>query len=559
MESIHRRKNGEVYPVEIYSNYVRFDSKEYKLAFVHDITERKKADDMLRQYAHMASSSTDMMALLNKRYVYLAVNDAYSKTFNKTRDDLIGRTVAEVFGEESFNSVIKPNADRCLAEEKVNYQDWFNFPALGKRYMDINYYPHLNNSNEIVGFVVNARDITKNKQAEEEKERLLRSVQQIQKMESIGTLAGGIAHDFNNILTSIIGYSEFNLAKFPKESKTFADFKQILDSGLRARDLVKQILTFSLQGEHTLSAISLVPIMREALKFMRSSLPTNIEIRQNFDDESGTIKGDITQIHQIIMNLCVNAEHAMRPKGGVLEVNLEYVHLDSSFCAIHFRLNKGDYFKLKVSDTGHGMSKEIMDRIFDPFFTTKGVGEGTGMGLSTVHGIVLNHGGDIIVDSELGKGTTFNIYFPKSGDIEIAEKTESLTIPRGSERILFVDDEESVAKFGQDMLWDLGYKVLTKTNSLEALEIFKKDPHKFDLVITDQTMPIMTGEVLAKKLMQIRPEIPVILCTGFSHTITAKEALSMGIREFIMKPFINHDIAQLVRKVLDQDKKKQGE
>jgi len=306
-------------------------------------------------------------------------------------------------------------------------------------------------------FNIMASDLEKTRK---EKDKLLNNLQQVQKMEAIGTLAGGIAHDFNNILTSIIGYSELNLGKFPLGSKTYADFKQILDSGFRARDLVRQILTFSRQHEHTLVTVSLAPIVEEALKFMRSSLPTHIKIQQNLDGQSSTIQGDITQIHQIIMNLCINAEHAMRQKGGVLEVNLKPVHLDAPFCSIHFRLKEGDYLKLSVSDTGHGMSKKIMDRIFDPFFTTKGVGEGTGMGLSTVHGIVLNHGGEIIVNSELGKGTNFDIYLPKSEDIEIKGKTKSLTIPRGNERILFVDDEEGVAKIGQEMLESLGYEVL---------------------------------------------------------------------------------------------------
>jgi len=245
----------------------------------------------------------------------------------------------------------------------------------------------------------------------------------------------------------------------------------------------------------------------------------------------------------------------MREKGGALEVNLKPVHLDASFCAIHVRLKEGDYLKLTVSDTGHGMSKAIMDRIFDPFYTTKGVGEGTGMGLSTVHGIVLNHGGDIFLNSELGKGTNFDIYFPKSEDSEIEEKPKSSTIPRGNKHILFVDDEEDIARGGKEMLGSLGYKVVAKTNSQEALETFKSGPHEFDFVITDQTMPNMTGDILAIELMKIRPDIPVIVCTGFSRTITAEKAKAIGIRKIIMKPYVFNDVAQIIRKVLDQNKK----
>ena len=319
--------------------------------------------------------------------------------------------------------------------------------------------------------------------------------------------------------------------------------------------MVKQILTFSRQAEEKLTIFPFSSAIKEGLQLIRSTIPSTIEIRQNLNENVGAIKGNSTQINQMIMNLCINAEHAMRGKGGALEIKLESAHIDARFSVIHFRLKKGDYAKLTVSDTGHGMSKNIKDRIFEPFFTTKGLGGGTGMGLSIVHGIVLSHGGDIIVNSELGKGTTFDIYLPTVEIGEIKEKPPSSGISRGKERILFVDDEEVIARGGKDMLGSLGYEVVAKTNSQEALETFKSGPHKFDVVITDQTMPNMTGDILAIELMKIRPEIPVILCTGFSHTITEEKAKAIGIRKIIMKPYICSNVAQIIRKVLDQDKK----
>ena len=560
-------RDGHEFPVELSVIAIRAHDSYFFNASIRDITKRREKEILLiekeEEYRTLFESAGDAIMIVKfsekEAPSFVNFNNRTLEMFGCTREEMFNSTPESLSPKtqpdgKSSRKKIMENVNAVLEGEPQSVE-WVHCRYDGTPFpveVSLNRIK-IGNENFIQAIV---RDISSRKRAEEEKNELLNNLQQVQKMEAIGTLAGGIAHDFNNILTSIIGYADLNLRIFPPGTKTYADFKHILDSGFRARDLVKQILTFSRQEEHTLLTISISPIVKEALKFMRSSLPTNIEIRQNLDDQSSTIQGNITQIHQIIMNLCANAEHAMRPKGGVLEVNLKPVHLDASFCAAHSRLKEGDYLKLTVSDTGHGMSKATMDRIFDPFFTTKGVGEGTGMGLSTVHGIVLNHGGDIIVNSELGKGTNFDIYFPKSEDIEIKGKTKSLTIPRGNERILFVDDEESVAKIGQEMLESLGYEVLLKTNSLEALEVFKKDPQKFDLVITDQTMPNMTGDVLARKLMQIRPEIPVILCTGFSHAISSKKALSIGIREFIMKPYINRDIAQVIRKVLGQDKNK---
>jgi CheY-like chemotaxis protein len=292
-------------------------------------------------------------------------------------------------------------------------------------------------------------------------------------------------------------------------------------------------------------------IVKEAIKLIRASLPTTIEIHQNLDSESAVL-ADQTQIHQVLMNLCTNADHAMRDKGGILSVSLTDVQLDAGFSGHNPGVTPGPYLCLTVSDTGPGMTPEVLDRLFEPFFTTKERDMGTGMGLAVVHGIVTSHGGTITVESKRGKGSTFKVYLPrikKEADIPI-ESSE--TIPTGNERILFVDDEKALVEMSRQMLERLGYKVTTRTSSVEALELFRKRPARFDLVITDMTMPNMTGEKLAQAMIDIRPDIPVILCTGYSPQITEESAKILGIKQFIMKPMVLEEIARSVREVLDE-------
>ena len=389
--------------------------------------------------------------------------------------------------------------------------------------------------------------------AEQEKEKVQSQLRQAQKMEALGTLAGGIAHDFNNILGAIMGYTEIAQFDVAEESELKVTLDEVLKSAKRARDLVKQILAFSRQEDHELKPLQVHLIVKEALKLLRASIPTTIEIRQDIKSRSGMVMGDPTQIHQVLMNLCTNATHAMRGKGGALEVGLEDVDLDADAPVQYPDLKPGPYVRLTVSDTGHGIEPEAKDRIFDPYFTTKDKGVGTGLGLAVVHGIVKSHGGAITVYSELGKGTTFHVLFPGIESVD-AEETEVLEpLPKGDERILFVDDEEALVQIGQHMLRRLSYEVVPRTSSVEALEAFRAQPDKFDLVITDQTMPNMTGEMLAKELMSIRPDIPIILCTGYSELISKELAKAMGIREYVMKPLVIRKLATTIRKVLDKD------
>ncbi len=396
----------------------------------------------------------------------------------------------------------------------------------------------------VLGFVVNVT----------EEKKLRSQLMHAQKMEALGTLAGGIAHDFNNILFAIIGYTELALEAIPEKSQVSEDLSRVLRATERAKEMVKQILTFSRQDRTEMKPLNIGPVVKEELKFLRASIPSTIEIRCNVDPDLGIILGDPTQIHQVIMNLCTNAVHAMHNRAGLLAVNLANAEIVAESAEGLERLAPGKYVRITVTDTGYGILPEIIDRIFDPYFTTKGPGEGTGLGLSVVHGIVKNHGGIIRVSAEMGKGATFNVYLPAiQGYSDLpGSESEFHFVPTGDERILFVDDEQPLADLGKEMLERLGYTVTATTSSLDALNILRLQPHKFDLVITDLTMPDMTGLELASALRSIRPDIPIICCTGFSRPLSPEDASKAGIGALIMKPVLRRDIALAIRNVLDR-------
>ncbi|PKN04278.1 MAG: hybrid sensor histidine kinase/response regulator [Deltaproteobacteria bacterium HGW-Deltaproteobacteria-9] len=408
--------------------------------------------------------------------------------------------------------------------------------------------PLFDGKGNVVGAIESLRDITDHK-------KLQAQFYQAQKMEAIGTLAGGIAHDFNNILTGIMGYTELLLMTYKTDGKLQNYLGQIHQAGERARSLVQQILTISRRVEQKIQPMEVAPVVREVLKLLRSSLPTTIEIRQDIAISSGKgiVVADPTQIHQVLMNLCTNAAHAMRTKGGVLSVSLSEVEVDTmTIFSRDKSLQAGPYVKLTVSDTGHGMDAAVRDRIFEPYFTTKEIGEGTGLGLAVVLGISKNYGGAVTVYSEPSKGTTFDVLLPATKQ-DVEQRIESAeALHGGNERILFIDDEEIVVNLGKTILESLGYAVTAKTNSLEALEVFRACPDAYDLVITDMTMPGMTGIDIATALMVIRTDIPIILCTGYSDLINADQAKEEGMRDFIMKPFVISKLAQSIRKVLEK-------
>lgn len=395
------------------------------------------------------------------------------------------------------------------------------------------------------------RDVTHEVQLE-------RQLSQAQRMEAIGTLAGGIAHDFNNNLASIITCTEMARDDVPADSPTRELLDVVLKSSYRGRNLVKQILTFSCQVEQERQPVQVERIIHECLKLLRASFPTSITIHHVIGPEPGMVLADPTQIHQIIMNLCTNSGHAMHDSGGTLEITLENVDLDTSAISGFPDLLSGRYLKLSVQDTGHGMDQATMERIYDPFFTTKSRGEGTGLGLSVVHGIVKNHGGSITATSELGKGTVFHVFLPRVDHFLEPAGVENWQLPplEGQERILFVDDEEDLLFAGKKMLERMGYEVEACRDGSEALKLFQSQPDCFDLIITDQTMPRMTGTELTSAIRGIRSQVPVILCTGFGHaskSFSTREGLTAaGISELLLKPFERGEMAKVIRRVLDQ-------
>jgi PAS domain S-box-containing protein len=374
----------------------------------------------------------------------------------------------------------------------------------------------------------------------------------VQKLEALGTLAGGIAHDFNNILAGLIGFTEMVLEDIAPDTPEHRRLELVLKGANRGRDLVRQILTFSRKSEQDKKPLALNQVVEEGLKLLRPTLPTTIEIVSKSLTNDDQIFADPVQMHQILMNLCTNAAHAMREKGGTLDIRVFKTSLQEGNPMPLPNIKAGEYIVLKVSDTGSGMTPEILNQVFDPFFTTKKPGEGTGLGLSVVHGIVKSHDGYITVESEPEKGTTFHVYLPSIKEEARSIDKETLPVAGGKERILIVDDEDMLVELNEQRLRRLGYEVVATTSSMEALAIFCKEPDTFDLVITDYTMPNLTGMDLAMELLKVRATIPIILCTGQSDTISPEKAKEIGIRGFLMKPLANRELAQAVRRVLTQ-------
>lgn len=393
----------------------------------------------------------------------------------------------------------------------------------------------------MVGRVVVARDITARLQVEVQ-------LRQAQKMQAIGTLTGGIAHDFNNILTVILGYTELTLDDVPHNSQAWHNLKQVITASERAKALVQQLLTFSRQTAQARQVVSLHLLVKETLALLQATLTPTITLHYEEQGTPGPVLADPMQMHQVLINLCANAEYTMRARGGVLTVALAEVALPADLAAAHPELVPGPYVRLAVRDTGPGMTPEVLEHVFEPFFTTKDTGEGTGLGLAVVHGIVTNHGGTITVESTPGEGTTFVIYLPRCHmSANLPAQALALT---GHERILFVDDEEAVTRVNHLQLTRLGYEVVLCASGQEALELFRAAPERFDLVITDQAIPQMTGETLARELRRIRPDIPIVLCTGFSHVVEAEQAQALGLDAFCMKPLQPHDLGLIIRQVL---------
>jgi PAS domain S-box-containing protein len=548
-ETIHVTKDRQQIPVESHLRLFESNGKQAVLSISRDITDRKQAQEELREseehYRAVVNNIGDYIMRYDRDFKHIYANRNAIEATGLPVEEYIGKDHREMGFPENLCELWENNIQLVFDTGEQQNVAFDVELEEGPISVELQLNPEFGADEKVKSVLGISRDVTERKNMETR-------LQHVQKMDTIGTLAGGIAHDFNNILFPILGHTEMLLEDVPEDSPLRGSLDEIYTGSLRARDLVKQILTFSRQDSNEIKLMKLQPVIKEALKLIRSTIPAGISIKQYIQSEPLITKADPTQIHQIVMNLATNAYHAMEDTGGVLTVNLKQIELDEQD-VMNLDMEPGTYACLTVADTGVGMDKDLTEKIFDPFFTTKENGKGTGLGLSVVHGIVNNIGGSIHVYSEPGKETEFHVYLPvvKSAVAKKEIQTTEL-IQRGTEQILLVDDEEPIASMEKQMLERLGYQVVSRTSSVEALEAFKANPDKFDLVITDMAMPNMSGDQLASELIKIRPDIPIVLCTGFSERMPEEQAESMGIKGFLMKPIIMKDLSKKIREVLDK-------
>jgi PAS domain S-box-containing protein len=517
-----------------------------------DITEERRALEALREsegkFRRLFNLSSDAVFLIEKHTGrILEVNDAAEGQYGFTRAELTRLRNIDLSAEPE--KTLQATADQAPI-----------VPIRYHRRKDGTVFPveiaaaHFQWQGRDVHLAA-IRDISFRMQAEKEKTDLGNRLRQAQKMEAIGTLAGGIAHDFNNILALIIGFAELGLEDLHRALEVRGHLTEILAAGNRARDLVRQILTFSRQAEQTVKPIAVAPIVEEATRMLRSVLPSTIAMEMNLRTPESTILGDATQIHQVLMNLCTNAAQAMEATGGRLCIDLEKEDGDGRAAPDGEPQDARPFLRLGVRDTGPGIPPEHLDRIFDPYFTTKGVGKGTGLGLAVVHGIVETHGGRVIARAAQPRGMCFDVFLPLyAPGPAVSAQAPAGQAPRGREAVLLVDDEAAIVRMQAQVLERLGYRVTTRTSSLEALEAFRAVPDRYDAVITDMTMPGLTGDELAAELRRVRPEIPILICTGYSERISEQKAEAVGIDAFLMKPVGQADLAAALRRILDRRK-----
>mgnify|MGYP006291672951 FL=1 len=522
---------------------VIMDTTDFKVAQEESLQRRQFLESVLYH-------APDAIVTLDAGHNVIDWNPGAVQMFGYTPEEAFGRQLDELVAPHDALQEAGAKTRQVLSGKRVEAFETVRHRKDGTPVHVIAAGSPIMVEGRLKGVVAIYTDITKQKAIEGERKDYEARIQQMQKMEAIGMLAGGIAHDFNNILSAVIGYAELALIDTAEDPRVNTNIRQIHTAGMRARDLVKQILVFSRQGEKELKPLQIGVLIKEALKMLRSSLPSTIEIVSHIDAAVANVMADPIQIHQIVMNLCTNAAQAMEESGGRLTVDLTQVTLNEKDVRLHPGLEPGGYARLRVEDTGAGIPGDILDKIYDPYFTTKEKGKGTGLGLAVVHGIVKSYGGDIGVDTAPGKGATFDIHLPTI-QAAAAPAARQTRLPQGTERILLVDDEAFIVDFGRQCLERLGYRVDGCTSSAEALERIRRAPQHYDLVITDMTMPQMTGDQLASEILRLRPDLPVILCTGYSSRLDGRQAETMGISALLMKPINLEDLATNVRRVLD--------
>ncbi|VAX18928.1 signal-transducing histidine kinase; PAS/PAC domain protein [hydrothermal vent metagenome] len=514
-------------------------------SIIMDITKRKQAEENLSRLSTAIECAAESVLVTDVEGVIRYVNPAFKNVSGYSPKEVLGQTPRVLKSGKQDDSYYQ-NLWETITHGEVWRGHVVNKRKNGEMYEEESTIsPIKDSSGVITGFVAVKRDVTKEALLEKE-------IRQTQKMNAIGAMAGGIAHDFNNILMPIIGYATILQETGNLDAETKSYIESISNAGRRAKELIKQIMTFSRRSEHSFQPIEIYHILKEALILQRAAIPSTIRIEEDMDSRVGVIMADPTQMHQVITNLSTNAAYAMKETGGVMKITLKTVELEKDIQDTQGGPSDKKYLLFSVSDTGSGMSQDILGNIFDPFFTTKPEGEGTGMGLAVVHGIIKNHGGLLEVESIVGKGSTFKVYIPKLEIESVDTPPEEDIAQRGDERILLVDDEELITSMLKETLEKLGYHVTSFTSSVKALEVFQADSAAFDVVITDMTMPEMTGDKLSIEILKLRKDIPVIVMTGFSNLISFKKAKDIGIRELVSKPISPMELSEIIHRVMAQ-------
>ncbi len=521
-----------------------------------EIQTRKALEKNEKKYRNILETIEDGYYEVDLEGNYQFLNNSALRILGYTWEELSGENYRKIIAEKDRQQVFETFNNVYRTGKPAKAFHWRAVRSDGsERHLEISVSLLMDNSGNAAGFQGIARDITERVTTQNKQRELEEQLQQAQKMESIGTLAGGIAHDFNNILFPIIGYTELAMQDIPGESQVFENLEKVMKSAQRAKSLVQQILNFSRQSANEpAEPVNIQPIIKETIKLLKNTIPSSIDISSDIQEDAKKTIINPARVHQVIMNLCTNAYQAMEDADtGKLEVGLKQVEVTEEASREHPYLTAGAYIRIAVSDTGCGIPSEIREKIFEPYFTTKPQEKGTGLGLSLSYGIVKNAGGTITVESTLGKGSTFYVYLPVAGEnADVIRPGTYRALPAGTGRILVVDDEQQLVELEKQMLESLGYEVIPRTSSVEAEEAFRHRPERFDLLITDQTMPNKSGQELIKAVRRLRPDLPVILCTGYSERISREKAESLAIEAVLLKPISKSDLAVAVNNALEK-------